>query len=125
VEVSGMTTPHARLSDPLSSERAVVAISKDMTLKDHIVAAAKALHPAWFDDTDLLIVIENVTGRRQQRNVIARSRGLMERDGMFERIGEVQRGDRKTVHFCLPGQRDTPLPFDEHGYDDGTPEWTL
>jgi len=29
-----MTTPHARLSDPLSSERAVVAISKDMTVQD-------------------------------------------------------------------------------------------
>ena len=101
-----MTIPHARLTDPESSERAVVAISRDQSLKDNIVAAAHSLHPVWFDDTDLLTMIEAATGQRQQRNVIARSRGLMERDGVFERVGLVERSGRRTMHFCITGQRD-------------------
>lgn len=106
-----MTTPHARLTDPLSSERAVAAIAANDTLKNHIIAAAERLYPVWFDDTDLLMLVEEQTGRRQQRNVIARSRGLMERDGMFERMGEIQRTDpnRKTVHFCLAGRSQPAL----------------
>jgi hypothetical protein len=119
-----MTTPHARLSDPISSEIAVGRIAKNTSLKDNIRYAAERLHPQWFDDTDLLELVEEQTGRRQQRNVIARSRGLMERDGEFIRMGLVARQGRQTVHFCLPGG-EQPSLFDEHGYTDDTPEWTL
>jgi hypothetical protein len=55
-----------------------------------------------FDDTDLHELVEEQTGRRQQRNVIARARGLMENAGMFVRIGERVRDNRKTMHFRLP-----------------------
>lgn len=108
-----MGDAHARLTDPLSSERAVAAIAKDSRLKDHILHAAERLYPVWFDDTDLLELVEEQTGRRQQRNVIARSRGLMERDGVFERMGEIQRlhPNRRTVHFCLAG-KSHPTLFD-------------
>jgi hypothetical protein len=104
-----MTTPHARLSDPISSEVAVAAIARNTSLKDNIMLAAERLHPQWFDDTDLLELVEEQTGKRQQRNVIARSRGLMERDGLFVRMGMVHRGSRNTVHFCLPGGQQPEL----------------
>ena len=126
-----MTIPHARITDPISSERAVAAIAVNDTLKEHILYAAKRLHPVYFDDTDLLELVEEQTERRQQRNVIARSRGLMERDGIFDRVGMIRRIDpnRETVHFCIAGQRDqAQLTIDDvgdvHGYEEGTPEWT-
>ena len=103
------TAPLARTSDPSSSHIANAKIAADATLAQHIEHAARSLLPQWFDDTDLLVLVERQTGRRQQRNVIARSRGLMERDGKFERVGLVQRSDRKTIHFCLPGEREARL----------------
>lgn len=101
-----MTTIHARHSDPITSHRAVTAIAADQTLATNIMAAAHRLHQGGqdtFDDTDLLVEIEDAIGRRQQRNVIARSRGLMEADGMFVRVGERPNADRpSTLHFRLP-----------------------
>jgi hypothetical protein len=94
--------PHARRSDPTSSHVAVAAIGADARLADHIRHAAQRLHPSLFDDTDLLELVEEQSGRRQQRNVIARSRGLMENDGQFVRVGMRNRGTRTTVHFRLP-----------------------
>jgi hypothetical protein len=107
-----MTIPHARLTDPISSEIAVAAIAKNQSLKDHIITAAERMHPQWFDDTDLLTLVEEQSGRRQQRNVIARSRGLMEREGLFVRVGLVERSDRKTVHFALPDRPWTQPPLE-------------
>lgn len=103
--------PHARRSDPRSSHVAVAAIAADSKLSDHIEHAARRLHPALFDDTDLLELVEEQTGRRQQRNVIARARGLMEYEGAFVRVGERNRGDRSTVHFRLPhpGEQIEPI----------------
>lgn len=94
--------PHARRSDPASSHVAVVAIAADAKLADQIEYAAHRLHPTPFDDTDLLELIEEQTGRRQQRNVIARARGLMEQEGRVVRLGLRQRADRRTLHFTLP-----------------------
>lgn len=96
--------PHARRSDPTSSHEAVVAIARNSILADHILHAARRVHPAPFDDWDLVELVEEQTGRKQQRNVIARARGLMEREGTFVRLGVKQRpGDeRKTLHFRLP-----------------------
>jgi hypothetical protein len=44
-------------------------------------------------DDDLLGYIETRTAKRQQRNVIARARGLLEREGLFQRVP----GDRVSV----------------------------
>lgn len=98
----------ARHTDPSSSHRAVTAIVSDQSLAENIRAAAHRLtqlRPC-FDDTDLLMEIEDALGRRQQRNVIARARGRMESDGVFVRVGEMTNSDGlDTVHFRFPWQR--------------------
>lgn len=96
--------PHARRSDPTSSHEAVTRIAANGSLAAHILRAAQRVHPAPFDDWDLVELVEEQTGRKQQRNVIARARGLMEREGTFVRLGVKQRpgDDRKTLHFRLP-----------------------
>ena len=95
---------HARMGDPRSSEDTVRSIAKDRTLAGLILDAADYLMPYGFncfDDTDLLERIEEVTGRRHQRNVIARARGLLEPSGQIVRIGPISRPDRRvdTIHF--------------------------
>jgi len=94
---------HARMGDPVSSDRAVKSIVADKTLAGRIMAAAGELHPVYFDDTDLLEWIESDTEQRQQRNVIARARGRLEANGLLVRVGMRQRSARETVHFTLPG----------------------
>lgn len=94
--------PHARRSDPSSSHIAVAAIAADAKLVEQIRHAARRLHPSLFDDTDLVQLVEDQTGRRQQRNVIARSRGLMEYAGEFVRVGVRKRDNRETMHYRLP-----------------------
>lgn len=100
---------HARMSDPVSSDIAVRAIVANTRLADQIMAAAQSFNPVAFDDTDLLFVIEEATGRRQQRNVIARARGRLEQLGELERIGRRDRGDRFTLHFTIT--RPAPIPL--------------
>lgn len=107
---------HARMGDPTSSDVAVKAIVNNRGLQENVLLAAQSLHPALFDDTDLMMWVELHTQRRQQRNVIARARGRLERDGelvrypvLVDRIDPV----RKTVHFRLPRIEDTyPDPLD-------------
>jgi hypothetical protein len=96
--------PHARRSDPTSSHEAVAAIASNSGLANHILHAARRLDPVPFDDNDLVELVEEQSGRKQQRNVIARARGLMEREGTFIRLGVRKRrgDDRKTLHFRLP-----------------------
>jgi hypothetical protein len=106
-----MTSPTARITDPASSHLTVASLGKDGTLKRQVLDAAYQAtafrayaDPAAFDDDDLLLNIEANTGRRHQRNVIARTRGLLETDGWFERIGLYPRnGHRPTMHFRLIG----------------------
>ena len=117
---------HARMSDPVSSDIAVKAIVANTRLADQIMAAARSFNPVAFDDTDLLFVVEEATGRRQQRNVIARARGRLEQLGELERIGLRDRGDRFTLHFTItkpapvPVRHDNPCrysPTGGHNYD--------
>lgn len=102
--------PHARRSDPLSSHLTVQSLGRDTALKARVVIAAMRLDlDAGHDeinDTMLTAAIEQATGRRQQRNVIARTRGLLEQDGWFERIGMWPYDGRPTVWFKL-----TPLAW--------------
>lgn len=93
---------HARRSDPLSSHLTVQSLGRDRSLKAVVVAAALEL--GTFNDTELTDKIEELTGRRQQRNVIARTRGLLEADGWFDRIGMWSYLGRPTVHFQLTRQ---------------------
>jgi hypothetical protein len=107
-----MTSPTARTGDPTSSHLTVASLGKDRTLKRQIVDAAYTLNNAraWsepiraWDDDDLVTLLEARHGHRYQRNVIARTRGLLEADGWFERIGLYPRnGHRPTMHFRLIG----------------------
>ena len=82
--------PLARTTDPLSSHKANFKIAKDGTLAKHICDGVVNLnyispHVGVTDD-DLLGYIETRTAKRQQRNVIARARGLLEREGLFQRV---------------------------------------
>ena len=95
---------HARRSDPNSSHIAVQNIGRDTSLRDHIYTAANQLEDAgyrWWTDTLLTELIELNTGRRQQRNVIARARGLMERHGYIERLGLDPTSSRPLMRFRL------------------------
>lgn len=101
--------PHARRSDPLSSDVTVKSIARDGTLKALILDAAATFGldnrraPRCWNDTMIHARIEELTGRRFQRNVIARSRGLMERDDLIVRIGAWSyQGRPGVVHFSLP-----------------------
>jgi hypothetical protein len=89
--------PLARSHDPLSSHKANLAISKDGTLARMIcdgVIVNHSLSPhVGVTDDVLLGYIETRTAKRQQRNVIARARGLLERNGYFLRVP----GDRVSV----------------------------
>lgn len=83
-----MTYPLARSSDPLSSHIANDAIKKNRKLSDLILDAVEVLYRQWrepVNDDQILVWIEDVTKQRQQRNVIARARGLLERDGLLVR----------------------------------------
>jgi predicted ATPase len=103
---------HARLSDPISSELTVASLGKDTSYKALVVAAARYIETArdvtghlrpW-NDTQLWITIEAMTRRRHQRNVISRTRGLLERDGWFENVGLYDFDGRPLVHFILTPQ---------------------
>lgn len=89
-----MNYPLARSSDPLSSHIANDAISKDRKLSDLILEAVQNQYWMWrapVTDDQILVWIEDVTKRRQQRNVIARARGLLEREGLLVRVETVPR----------------------------------
>lgn len=89
----GDDAPNARTTDPISSHLACAAIRKNTTLADRIIQGVVVLSTAASDsgrlpvtDDDLLDYVEDITLKRQQRNVIARARGLLERDGFFVRV---------------------------------------
>lgn len=89
----GGDAPNARTTDPISSHFACAAIRKNTTLADYIIRGVVLLSTAASDsgrlpvtDDDLLDYVEQQTRKRQQRNVIARARGLLERDGFFVRV---------------------------------------
>lgn len=80
---------HARISDPVTSEQMQVSLGKDTGYRMLVLRATRELCD--YDDghvaTDDLVLdlIEFWTKRRHQRNVIARTRGLLERDGLIRR----------------------------------------
>lgn len=106
---------HARRTDPYTSDKALKAIAKDTTLMHHIWNCAKA-HcwpppgeecTGYFNDTMLWEWCEIFMGSRQQRNVVARSRGLLEQAGLFRRIGVREYRGQELMHYEI----NTPFEF--------------
>lgn len=90
----------ARTSDPVSSHLTVASIDNDTDLHMLVRIYAK-FAGRWWNDWNLTQYIEGYTGRTHQRNVIARARGRVERDGYIERAPWLypdHRG-RKVLHF--------------------------
>jgi hypothetical protein len=94
--------PHARRSDPTSSHVVVDTIAEWSSLNDALLRAFDEFGDIPFDDTDLTNMITHTYGRPVQRNVVARARGLLEREGHLTRLGQRQRDGRCTVHFRSP-----------------------
>jgi len=85
--------PMARTTDPVSSHIANSKIKNNVTLADNIICAVRNIYaqtPGFgVTDDQILEFVEALTQKRQQRNVIARARGLLERDGLLERIPSI------------------------------------
>lgn len=107
------TTTHARRSDPLSSELTLRSLGRDTTAKARVIQAAARIelqtrqggggHRPW-TDTELLEEIEHMTNKRWQRNVVARTRGLLVNDGWIEQAGMFTFRGKPHLHFRLTEQ---------------------
>jgi len=94
---------HARRSDPYTSDQAVKAIAKNGSLMNEIHMAARRWinREQGFNDTELTEAIEWSTRTRQQRNVIARSRGLLVQAGILEPVGVFSYQGQPLMHYRL------------------------
>lgn len=97
--------PHARRSDPISSHLTLHSLGKDDSLKQRVLSAAFRIEgrtggKPW-NDTQLTEEIERATRKRQQRNVIARTRDLMTDAGWFEPVGLDRYDGRELMHYQL------------------------
>ena len=85
----GGEAPNARTGDPQSSHEANEKIRKNRGLAKMILEAVQTIQvTTGATDDAILELVEARSGKRQQRNVIARSRGLLERDGLLVRVAE-------------------------------------
>lgn len=84
-----MQTPHARFTDPAQCDEVVKSLVEDGSYKALVIAAVLAnhVHGGWTGVTDDMIWdwIEQATRRRHQRNVIARTRGILEHEEVLIR----------------------------------------
>ena len=99
---------HARMSDPVSSHHTVGSSAteeiKPGTYAWDILQELSAAFPWPLCDTCLWHRIEERTGKRLQRNVLARARGRLVRDRMVVEFG-MDRCPREGVdrlHFSVP-----------------------
>lgn len=104
---AGAPTPHARLTDPASSELTLRSLGRDTSYNWRIFAAIVALsergelrhyddgtsiaviHDNPVTDDEILEYLERRDGRRYQRNVIARQRGIIRELGWIRRVDDV------------------------------------
>jgi hypothetical protein len=93
--------PHARRTDPVTSDRAVKAIAQDGTLASLIWLHAQCCREAdvLMNDSELTEWMERATCQRQQRNVVARARGLMEDGGLLRQAGVHAYQGRDLMHY--------------------------
>lgn len=82
--------PDARTFDPSSSHQAVRRIRTDKGLAK---LALQSIRDAYVvngnkpvSDDDLLERAERISGKRQQRNVLAKVRGVLEENGYVQRV---------------------------------------
>lgn len=89
----GGPAPNARTTDPISSHLANHSIRNNKTLVAYVIEAVNVLSrtQVGVTDDDILEYVETATQRRQQRNNLARTRGLLERDGWFARLPDKPR----------------------------------
>lgn len=93
---------HARRTDPYTSDQALKAIANDGTLMAYIWRFAN--HCATrdggpFNDSELTEYIEDASGKRQQRNIVARSRGMLEDAGLLRQAGVRVWEGRELMHY--------------------------
>jgi hypothetical protein len=112
---AGMAQPHARMTDPVSSDLTIKSLGRDTSYSWRIFTAVMVLsertEERMYDDgisiavmrdrpvtdDDILTLMER-DGRRYQRNVIARQRGLLREAGWIRRVDDVEgRTGRPTI----------------------------
>ena len=100
----GLVTAHARLSDPVSSEYTVASIGRDTSLRRLVMnAVIECYEPGGCVTDDVVLThIELRQQRRFQRNVLARTRGLLENEGWLARHGFHIRNDGRRVITFIP-----------------------
>lgn len=85
----GGDAPNARTSDPHGSHITNARLRADRGMAKHVIEAVKEIHSVIqrpVSDDDIWYHLEDTLGVRLQRNNIARTRGLLERDGWFIRV---------------------------------------
>lgn len=98
--------PSGRRTDPISSHVTVKSLGKDTSLKMMVLRAL--IEASWdgdnltsVTDDDIVYMLEQRHGRRFQRNVVARTRGLMEPEWVCRvGIGGTYKG--RPVLFFVP-----------------------
>lgn len=103
----------ARHTDPAQSHEVVASLIAAHTLQERIMIGAR--HFEQFDDQDVTEWLERYTGRRHQRNIVARARLECVRRGDLEELGTLLRLDRRvsgTLHFRAHARSGV---FDESG----------
>lgn len=102
---------HARKGDPYTSDQALRAIARNGSLMYYIwwgARLAATLPMRTFNDTWLWEWVEASSKQRQQRNVIARARGLMEQAGLFRRVGVFPYKGTELMHYEIdPNHKET------------------
>lgn len=106
-EEAGAPEPHARMMDPPSSHLTVESLGKDTSYNWRIFtciiglsqrfepreyadgSSIAVIYDAPVTDDAILVSMERVWGRRYQRNVIARQRGLLREAGWLKRVDDV------------------------------------
>lgn len=110
---------------PIQSQLMLASLGKDTALKSCIARAVMAVafrrYSHWsptenrlvpaFDhqrpvtDDDITDWLERTFNRRYQRNVVARTRGLMEVDGWFDPVPDVIGRTGRPTHAIVPSAR--------------------
>lgn len=110
--VAHLPRVHARRTDPYTSDQALKAIAKDGTLMQLIWTCAQLHRVAMapFNDTVLTAWIERATCKRQQRNVVARARGLLEDAGLFQQVGVRLCDGQPLMHYKISADYHRLIP---------------
>lgn len=93
----------ARSDDPPTSQLKMDEMKTNVKLKDAVLKAASTFEYRAFTDTNLTDVTSQILGAPQQRNVIARQRLRLERQGYIIRLPYK---DGRELRFTYAKERD-------------------